>query len=76
MSSIDAQEKLADDIAKTGEKRGVDEILGMDTEAMSVKQIRKLLVNKGVLPKAKGGKVTSEFRNGGQVDISNFKGQF
>ena len=76
MSSIDAQEKLADDIAKTGEKRGVDEILGMDTEAMSVKQIRKLLVNKGVLPKAKGGKVTSEFRNGGRVNISNFKGQF
>ena len=24
----------------------------------------------------KGGKVTSEFRNGGQVDISNYKGQF
>ena len=24
----------------------------------------------------KGGEVTSEFRNGGMVDISNFKGQF
>ena len=24
----------------------------------------------------KGGEVTSEFRNGGQVDISNYKGQF
>jgi len=24
----------------------------------------------------KGGKVTSEFRNGGMVDISNYKGQF
>jgi hypothetical protein len=51
MSSIDAQEKLADDIAKTGEKRGADEILGMNTDAMSVKQIRKLLVTKGVLPR-------------------------
>ena len=51
MSTIDAQEKLADDIAKTGEKRGADEILGIDTDAMSVKQIRKLLVKKGVLPK-------------------------
>tara|TARA_Y100001938_G_scaffold130299_1_gene186138 strand:+ start:305 stop:580 length:276 start_codon:yes stop_codon:yes gene_type:complete len=26
--------------------------------------------------KAKGGEVTSEFRMGGKVDISNFKGQF
>jgi hypothetical protein len=26
--------------------------------------------------KAMGGKVTSEFRMGGKVDISNFKGQF
>ncbi len=51
MSSIDAQEKLADDIAKTGEKRGADEILGIDTDAMSVKQIRKLLVKKGILPR-------------------------
>ena len=24
----------------------------------------------------KGGEVTSEFRNGGMVDISNYKGQF
>ena len=51
MSTIDAQEKLADDIAKTGEKRGADEILGIDTDAMSVKQIRKMLVNKGILPR-------------------------
>jgi len=51
MSTIDVQEKLADDIAKTGEKRGADEILGIDTDAMSVKQIRKLLVKKGVLPR-------------------------
>ena len=76
MRSIKAQEKLENEILKTGEKRGVDEILGMDTEAMSVKQIRKLLVKKGVLSKAMGGKVTSEFRMGGKVDISNFKGQF
>ena len=51
MSSTDAQEKLADDILKTGEKRGADEILGINTDAMSVKQIRKLLVNKGILPR-------------------------
>ena len=51
MSSTDAQEKLADDILKTGEKRGADEILGINTDAMSVKQIRKMLVNKGILPR-------------------------
>ena len=51
MSSTDAQEKLADDILKTGEKRGPDEILGINTDAMSVKQIRKMLVNKGILPR-------------------------
>ena len=51
MSSTDAQEKLADDILKTGEKRGADEILGINTDAMSVKQIRNLLVKKGVLPR-------------------------
>ena len=51
MSSTDAQEKLADDILKTGEKRGADEILGINTDAMSVKQIRKLRVNKGILPR-------------------------
>lgn len=46
-----SNDKLADDLAKAGEKRGVDEILGVDTEPMSVKQIRKLLVKKGVLPR-------------------------
>ena len=48
---VDQQEQLADDIAKTGEKRGVDEILGVITEPMSIRQIRKLLVTKGVLPR-------------------------
>ena len=71
-----SNDKLADDLAKAGEKRGVDEILGMDTEAMSVKQIRKLLVKKGVLSKAKGGMVTSEYRGGGAVNLGNYKGQF
>jgi hypothetical protein len=46
-----SNDKLADDLAKAGEKRGVDEILGVDTEPMSVRQIRKLLVKKGVLPR-------------------------
>jgi|TARA_R100001224_G_C3957093_1_gene127809 hypothetical protein len=46
-----SNDKLADDLAKAGEKRGVDEILGVDTEPMSVKQIRKLLVKKGILPR-------------------------
>jgi hypothetical protein len=46
-----SNDKLADDLAKAGEKRGVDEILGVDTEPMSVRQIRKLLVNKGILPR-------------------------
>jgi|TARA_R110002020_G_scaffold427598_1_gene637005 hypothetical protein len=46
-----SNDKLADDLAKAGEKRGVDEILGVDTEPMSIKQIRKLLVKKGVLPR-------------------------
>lgn len=47
-----SNDKLADDLAKAGEKRGVDEILGVDTEPMSIKQIRKLLVKKGILPRA------------------------
>jgi len=47
-----SNDKLADDLAKAGEKRGVDEILGVDTEPMSVRQIRKLLVKKGILPRA------------------------
>ena len=46
-----SNDKLADDLAKAGEKRGVDEILGVDTEPMSIRQIRKLLVKKGVLPR-------------------------
>ena len=46
-----SNDKHADDLAKAGEKRGVDEILGVDTEPMSVRQIRKLLVKKGVLPR-------------------------
>ncbi len=46
-----SNDKLADDLAKAGEKRGVDEILGVYTEPMSVKQIRKLLVKKGILPR-------------------------
>jgi len=46
-----SNDKLASDLAKAGEKRGVDEILGVDTEPMSIKQIRKLLVKKGVLPR-------------------------
>ena len=36
---------------KNWKKRGADEILGINTDAMSVKQIRKLLVNKGILPR-------------------------
>ena len=48
---VASNDKLADDLAKAGEKRGVDEILGVDTEPMSVRQIRKLLVNKGILPR-------------------------
>tara|TARA_R100000655_G_scaffold84939_2_gene124574 strand:- start:491 stop:712 length:222 start_codon:yes stop_codon:yes gene_type:complete len=48
---VDQQEQLADDIAKTGEKRGVDELLGIDTEPLSIKQIRKLLIKKGFLPR-------------------------
>jgi hypothetical protein len=46
-----SNDKLADDLAKAGEKRGVDEILGVNTEPMSIRQIRKLLVKKGVLPR-------------------------
>ena len=46
-----SSDKLADDLLKAGEKRGVDEILGVDTEPMSVRQIRKLLVKKGILPR-------------------------
>lgn len=80
-----AENKLADDLLKIGEKRGADEILGMDTEGMSPTKIRKLLREKGIVFKAKGGslgkaidrvKKEREFRNGGAVDLGNFKGQF
>jgi hypothetical protein len=69
-----AEDKLADDLLRAGEKRGADEILGIDIEGMSPSKIRKLLKEKGVKGLAEGGAV--EFRNGGKVNISNFKGGF
>ena len=80
-----AMDKLADDLLKSGEKRGVDEILGIDTEGMSPAKIRQLLKEKGIVFKAKGGSLKEaidrvekkqEFRNGGQVSLGNFKGSF
>ncbi len=80
-----AENKLADDLLRIGEKRGADEILGMDIEGMSPTKIRKLLREKGIVFKAKGGslgkaidrvKKEQEFRNGGVVDLGDFKGQF
>tara|TARA_R100001015_G_C4633524_1_gene198601 strand:- start:679 stop:1383 length:705 start_codon:yes stop_codon:yes gene_type:complete len=50
-------DKLADDLLKSGEKRGVDEILGIDTGGMSPAKIRRLLKEKGIVFKQKGGKV-------------------
>ena len=45
--------------------------LGVITPEEAQKRMRQL-----VIAKKRGGKVTSEFRMGGKVDISNFKGQF
>ena len=80
-----AMDKLADDLLKSGEKRGVDEILGIDTEGMSPAKIRQLLKEKGIVFKAKGGslnvamgrvKKEQGFRNGGKVSLGKFKGSF
>ena len=80
-----AMDRLADDLLKSGEKRGADEILGMDTKGMSPAKIRKLLKEKGIVFKAKGGSLKEaidrvekkqEFRNGGQVSLGIFKGSF
>ena len=70
-----AEDKLADDLLRAGEKRGADEILGIDTENMSPSKVRKLLKEKGIEGLAKGGSV-KEFRNGGRVSLGNFKGSF
>ena len=53
----DADQKLANEMLGYGEKRGADEILGIDTETMDPKKVRKLLVKKGILPKNNGGVV-------------------
>lgn len=61
-----ALNKLADDLLRAGEKRGADEILGMDTENMSPAKVRRLLKKKGIKGLAEGG----------SVNIDNFKGIF
>tara|TARA_E500000318_G_scaffold101257_1_gene104607 strand:- start:460 stop:678 length:219 start_codon:yes stop_codon:yes gene_type:complete len=69
-----AEDKLADDLLRSGEKRSAAEILEIDIEGMSPGKIRKLLKEKGVKGLAKGGAV--EFRNGGKVSLGKFKGNF
>tara|TARA_R110002020_G_scaffold279732_2_gene495508 strand:- start:394 stop:612 length:219 start_codon:yes stop_codon:yes gene_type:complete len=61
-------DELADDLLKSGEKRGVDEILGMDTDRLSPSKIRSMLRKKGVLKKSEGGLI--------KVGTENFKGIF
>ena len=42
----------------------------------AIKEISNLFKTPAVDRKAMGGKIQTEFRMGGKVDISNFKGQF
>ena len=55
-----ASNKLADDLLRAGEKRGADEILGMDTENMSPSKVRRLLKNKGIKGLQEGGMAISD----------------
>ena len=55
-----ASNKLADDLLRAGEKRGADEILGMDTENMSPSKVRRLLKNKGIKGLEEGGMAISD----------------
>ena len=55
-----ASNKLADDLLRAGEKRGADEILGMDTENMSPAKVRRLLKNKGIKGLEEGGMAISD----------------
>ena len=73
-----AEDKLADDLLRAGEKRGADEILGIDTENMSPSKVRKLLKEKGIKGLAEGGSV-KKMNNGGAVMKgrgNKFKGVF
>ena len=56
--------------AKTKDFTYKEDAKGKVYEGMSQKEMSKLS------KKAMGGKVQTEFRMGGKVDISNFKGQF
>ena len=55
------------------ERTGNPEVDKLMEEFESVKGYK---FGENIGKKAMGGKVTSEFRMGGKVDISNFKGQF
>jgi|TARA_R100000149_G_scaffold65036_1_gene38319 hypothetical protein len=65
-SHSEKMEKIADELLKAGEKRGADEILGVNTERLSPSKLRSMLRKKGVLKKAKGGLIAAR----------NFKGIF
>jgi len=81
MSYSDAQAKKiinniesSYDVTREGDKLKIIDIdgkrVGTIKGDVTEKKIRTIMGMK------KGGKVTSEFRMGGKVDISNFKGQF
>ena len=55
------------------ERTGNPEVDKLMEEFESVKGYK---FGENIAKNAMGGKVTSEFRMGGKVDISNFKGQF
>lgn len=65
-----ASNKLADDLLRAGEKRGADEILGMDTENMSPSKVRRLLKNKGIKGLQEGGMAISD------ADIASIRRAF
>jgi hypothetical protein len=65
-----ASNKLADDLLRAGEKRGADEILGMDTENMSPSKVRRLLKNKGIKGLEEGGMAISD------ADIASIRRAF
>tara|TARA_R100001129_G_scaffold27407_1_gene18384 strand:- start:125 stop:370 length:246 start_codon:yes stop_codon:yes gene_type:complete len=81
MSYSDAQAKKiinniesSYDVTREGDKLKIIDIDGKRVGTIKGDVTEKKI--RTIMGMNKGGKVTSEFRMGGKVDISNFKGQF
>tara|TARA_E500000318_G_C3387138_1_gene144505 strand:- start:39 stop:293 length:255 start_codon:yes stop_codon:yes gene_type:complete len=77
LSKKDLMKKFGSALA-SGANTNINEYSRNNTKEDVIQDIQGLGLNQGddFLERKKGGPIQSEYRNGGKVNVSNFKGQF